>query len=114
MVLVCFGLLVEGVCSSITLSKGGLDGGKNHEGKRREEEKETIVEVRTVDACKYRYEASAMACCQNEGRKCDRAASVITLMSRDLTRVYYPLATLPNLVSVTNSGSKRIFLPALS
>ena len=44
MVLVCFGHLVEGVCSFITLSKGGLDGGKNHEGKRREEEKETIVE----------------------------------------------------------------------
>ena len=40
LVLVCLGLLVEG----ITLSKGGLDGGKNHEGKRREEEKGNIVE----------------------------------------------------------------------
>ena len=56
-------------CSAITLSirtgLGGLDGGENHEGKRREEKKENILlawKVRSVDACKYRYEASAMAC----------------------------------------------------
>ena len=37
-------VLREGVCSSRTLSTGGLDGEKNDEGQRREEEKEHIVE----------------------------------------------------------------------
>jgi len=66
-------MLKVGLCSSITLSTlraglGCLDGGENHEGKRREKEKEDILfkfgrlawkvsQVRTVDVCKYRYEA---------------------------------------------------------
>src|SRR5712664_2153573 len=41
----------------------------NHEGKRREEEKENILltwkvsQVRSVDVCKYRYEAGGCCCC---------------------------------------------------
>jgi hypothetical protein len=52
---------------TLRAGSGRLDGG-DHEGKRREEKKENILlawkvsQVRTVDACKYRHEASAMAC----------------------------------------------------
>ena len=61
-------LVLTGLLSTLRVGLGGLDGGKNHEGKRREEEKENILlklgrltwKVSQVDVCKYRYEASAM------------------------------------------------------